>query len=706
MKFFSVFWVLVFVFSASFCFAQKQVEISGQKFILYDVTKSESVFSICQKYKVSQDDLVKANPGISGVVKAGTTVKIPVAQVAQETKKADPERQPAVEEGQFYYHKVGVKQTIFTIARQYEITVNDIIRFNPEATKGISVGQILKIPVNIDKKAEEAQNQELDVSQYSVHPVVSGETLYSLEQRYGISHDEMMKYNPTLENGLKTGMKLKIPMKKVSQEPVPQVVPEEKNVTKYKVGQGETLFSLAARFGVDVDDIKNANPSLLSRSLEAGEIILIPRKGAENKSGQQEENLQTVSIPDTPGTKSDCNPASVKKQNYKVAFLLPFYLDGNENPASIDKNQVLSKINLEKQAAASVDTVVYAGVNIDSKALGFLEFYEGALLAVDSLQRTGMKVETYAFDVSNQKMVNALLQLDVMRDIDLIVGPVYPEFQETVASFAAKNRIPMISPLASNGNLEINNSWYFKVSPTRDYQIEQTATYVDKELGQKNYVLLQYDGNPNSADAQLAKLCKDKLSSRGASFHEYNLQQNGLNDINTVLSGTSENVFFIPTDNEAQVSLAITNLNTLAETSNVILVGSSMLTKLKSIQPENFHKVQLRYLSPYFVDYRKSLVKRVVAQFREVYAAEPSPFSFQGFDVTCYFLGALQRFGKDFRDCLPNYKAELTQMNFSFDKVAPMGGYVNKSLFVTSYERNFDILNLGSFVDGSFKSNK
>ena len=173
-----------------------------------------------------------------------------------------------------------------------------------------------------------------------------------------------------------------------------------------------------------------------------------------------------------------------------------------------------------------------------------------------------------------------------------------------------------------------------------------------------------------------------------------------------MLSGTSENVFFIPTDNEAQVSLAITNLNTLAETSNIILVGSSMLTKLKSIQPENFHKVQLRYLSPYFVDYRKSLVKRLVAQFREVYAAEPSPFSFQGFDVTFYFLSALQRFGKDFRDCLPNYKAELTQMNFSFDKVAPMGGYVNKSLFVTSYERNFDILNLGSFVDGSFKSNK
>jgi LysM repeat protein/ABC-type branched-subunit amino acid transport system substrate-binding protein len=712
MKVFSAIGLFVFAIAlANPCFSQKQVEISGVKYILYSASKDESVFSICQKYKVSQADLLKANPGLPAVLKAGTTVKIPAGTVAtEEPKKAEPQVQAVpVAEDEYYYHKVTGKQTIFTIAKQYGIQVNDLIRNNPEITKGISVGQVLKIPVN--QTSAETNTKQPEVSEYTVHPVVSGETLYSLEQRYGVSHEEMMTFNPALQNGLKTGMKLKIPVKKTMTDEAPVAQVNEKNVSGYKVEKGETLFSLASRFGVEVDDIKKANPSLFSRSLEAGETISIPAPAkpseaqkVSNEVVESKVNEQTVQE----GIKnSDCS--SVKpnpKQSYKAAFLLPFYLAGNDNPSALNKEQLMGKISIARQVVTNpADTsVVYAGVNIEPKALGFLEFYEGALLAVDSLQRAGMNVEVYAFDVSNQKMINQLLQLDEMREMNLIVGPVYPELQETVASFAAKNRIPMISPLAATGAYEQNNSWYFKVSPTREYQVEQTALYVEKELKNRNFVMLNYDGNPSSADAQLAKLCKEKLTSGNTrnSFHEYNLQQRGLNEIGSVLSTSADNVFFIPTDNEAQVTMAITNLNTLSETSSVILVGSQMLTKLKSIQPENFHRVRLRFLSPYFVDYSKPLVRRVVGQYRDVFSAEPTQFSFQGYDVTYYFLSVLQKFGKDFRSCLPTYRQEMTQMNFSFVKVAPMGGFVNQSLFVTSYERNYDVLNLGTFINGAF----
>jgi LysM repeat protein/ABC-type branched-subunit amino acid transport system substrate-binding protein len=707
MKIFSAICLFVFAVSmANPCFSQKQVEISGVKYILYNALKDESVFSICKKYKVSQSDLLKANPGLPAVLKGGTTVKIPVGTVAEETPKVQRPVNPSAQtsEDEYYYHKVSVQQTVSSIARQYGITANDLIRYNPEIAQGITPGQVLKIPVKLTTAGENPAQP--DASAYTVHPVVSGETLYSLEQRYDISHQEMMQLNPALENGLKTGMKLKIPAKKASTEPDVPISADEKNLSKYKVERGETLFSLASRFGVEVEDIKRANPSLYSRSLESGETISIPQ--TKNQAGPQKASTEMVLSPATEPARHDevqspgCLAGKVNpKQKYKAAFLLPFYLAGNDNPAGLNKEQIMGKISIAKQVITNPadTTMVFAGVNIDSKALGFLEFYEGALLAVDSLQRTGMNIEVYAFDVSNQKMINALLQLDEMRDMSLIIGPVYPELQETVASFAAKNRIPMISPLASTGTLEQNNSWYFKVNPTKEYQVEQTARYVEKELARKNYILLQYEGNASSADAQLAKMCKERLTSGGnkGSFHEYNLPQRGLNEINSVMSETAENVFFIPTDSEAQVSMAITNLSTLAETSNVLLIGSQMLPKLKSIQTENFHRVRLRYLSPYFIDYTKPLVRRVVGQYREVYSAEPSQFSFQGFDVAYYFLSALQRYGKDFRNCLPEYKKELTQMNFSFSRVAPMGGFINQSLFVTSYERNFDVLNLGTF---------
>ena len=719
MKLFAV--VLAFTLFISItdaCFSQKQVEILGVKYILHTVAKNETVFNLCQKYKVSQKDIMQANPGLSAILKSGTTVKIPVAEFAPESKKQEPvTKAQSVAEEEYYYHKVAARQTLVTIAKQYGITANDLIRNNPELTKGITPGQVLKIPVSITnaeaQKASELsadQAKNMDISEYSVHPVVSGETLYSLEQRYGISHDDMLKFNPTLQNGLKTGMKLKIPVKKTLIFEVKEDALHNAEIAyaKYRVEQGETLFSLASRFGVEVEDIKKANPSLLSRSLESGETILIPGKtipiisNEYNTEIKHDQKIELVNSPEV--NVSDCSSEQVaKKQKYRAALLLPLYLSGNENPepASINKALLMSKISITRQLVVNpTDTaVVFAGVNIDQRAVGFLEFYEGALIALDSLQRMGMNVELNVFDVSNQKIINALVQMDEFRDLNLIIGPVYPELQETVASFAAKNRIPMISPLASTGNFEQNNSWYFKVNPSREYQIEQTALYAAEDLRNKNFILLQLSGNSTSADAQLAQLCKEKLAvnARKNLFHEYNLPQQGINALKPLLADSAENIFIIPTDNEAQVSVAVTNLTALAEHYNIVLLGTQMLPKLKSIQTENYHRTRLRYLSPYLVDYNRPQVRRFVGRYREMYSAEPTQFSFQGFDVTYYFLSALYSYGKDFRHCLPDHNMELTQMNFNFEKSSPLGGYTNHSLFVTSYEHNFDVLNLGVF---------
>lgn len=702
MKLIFAFCLLVFVISVPHSgFSQKEVEISGVRYVLHTVTKSETVFSLCQKYKVTQKDLLLANPGLTAVLQAGSTVKIPVGKVVAEPKRQEPKVKKAPDE-EIYYHKVASKQTIYSIAKQYGITADELIRLNPELANGLNTGQVLKIPVRLTKAGEQpagVQEAKDEASDYLVHQVVAGETLFSLEHRYGLTHEEMLKHNPELQDGLKTGMKLKIPKKAAGLSAEPAAAPQK--FIKYQVEKGETLFSLSSRFGVEVSELKKANPSLLSRSLETGEVLLIPQNSPakNNPGGEQQTGSEQFSE-----VQRGCNPHPMAKaQKYKAGLLLPLYLPGNENvtAAGLNKTLLLSKINLSnKVMSVSTDTTLTVnGVNIDSKALGFLEFYEGALLAVDSLQRKGMNIELYVFDASNQRTVNALLQLDEFRDLNLIIGPVYPELQETVASFAAKNRIPMISPLSQAGNFEQNNSWYFKVNPTKEYQLEETADYIAGEFHSKNFFLLKVNGSSSSAEAKLAQLSREKLAVRPGKkmYREYSFQQQGVNAIKPLLDATGENVFIIPTDNEAQVSVTVTNLTALAEHYNVVLMGTSALPKLKSIQTENYHRIRLRYLSPYFVDYNNPLVRRFVGQYRSTFSAEPSQFSFQGFDVSYYFLSALYYYGKDFRGCLPEYPMELTQMAFNFRKVSPMGGYMNNGLFVTSYERNFDVLNFGTF---------
>lgn len=711
--FISLFLFAVIISIPYSCFSQKEIEIAGVKYVLHTVKKSETVFSLCQKYKVTQSDLKQANPGLTTILQAGSTVKVPVGKVVAEPKKEETNKQVVTEE-EYYYHKVNKKQTIFSIAKQYGITANDLIRYNSELTNGLQIGQVLKIPVSITSSDGQAKNESSAVSamqdnlaDYTVHPVVAGETLYSLEQRYGITHEEMLKFNPVLQNGLKTGMKLKIPVKTASQ--IAEPVSNPQTFTRHKVEKGETLFSISSRFGIEVSELKKANPLLLSRSLEAGEIILIPQNVVQKSNVSDGVNPNAIQNTEDTGS-GICNPVSgISMQKFKAGLLLPLNLPGNDkiDPVGIDKALLLSKISFSNQSIlSSADTTITLnGVNIDQKTLGFLEFYEGALLAIDSLQRKGMNIELYVFDVSNQQMVNALLQMEEFFELNLIIGPVYPELQQTVASFAAKNRIPMISPLSSAGNYEQNNSWYFKANPTKEYQLEQTATYIADELSDRNFILLQLSGNSTSPDAQLAKLSKEKLVGRSGKnlFHEYNFQLHGVNAVKPLLDETGENIFIIPTDNEAQVSVAVTNLTALAEHYNIVLMGTSALPKLKSIQTENYHRIRLRYLSPYFIDYKKPLVRRFVSQYRETFSDEPSQFSFQGFDVSYYFLSALYQYGKDFRNCLPDYPMELTQMEFHFRKVAPMGGFMNHGMFVTAYERNFDILNYGTV--GSLQAN-
>ena len=724
--FISICYFTVFILNVQLGYSQKEIEISGKKYLLHEVTKGETTYGLCQKYHLTQAALNEANPNITAVLTPGSTVKIPLKKDVAESKPTLPLSKTGAAEPEYYYHKVSKDQTIFSIAKQYGITSNELIRYNPDITNGLVVGKVLKVPAKtikaVDSSAkpttigEGAKSILPDTKTeagFITHTVAGGETLYALVQKYGVTREELIGLNPSLKNGLTIGAILKIPQKNTQQVTVIEL--PISSFEKYKVEKGETLFSLASRFNVEVSELKKANPSLFGRSLENGETILIPKHSAAANMVKAEKQPASKMVAEVPqdNEPGNCNPIiGDNHQKYKVGLLLPLYLHGNDhiNPSELNVGVLLKKIDFSQVSnhlnTGNTDSLAVGnGISIDPRAESFLEFYEGAMLAIDSLQQNGMNIELCVFDASNQNMINGLLQLDVFRELDLIIGPIYPELQQSVASFAAKNRIPMVSPLASTGNYEETNSYYFKVNPTKEYQIEQTAQYIADKFRDKNFVLLPMIGNSNSTEAKLAQLGKEKLiaarqlkKTSKDLFHEYNFQQQGLNPLKPLLDEKGENIFIIPSDNEAQVSVAVTNLNAIAENYNVVLIGTSNLPKLKSIQTENYHHIRLRYLSPTFVNYSKPLVRRFINRYRETFSGEPTQFSYQGFDVSYYFLSALYRYGKDFRNCLPKYPMELTQMNFSFRRVTPMGGYMNQSLFITAYERNYDILNYGTLV--------
>ena len=756
------FLLVCFVLIQSLSFSQeRRVNVDGQSFLVHRVKKGDTLFSLSKSYQLDKKDLLNANPDLLFGLKVGQDLKIPTGKEVVElvVTKEKQERQPV-----FHSYKVRRKNTLHSISRMYNISIEDIVKYNPKVKNGLRKGMVLLIPdaadlvkikeeqielveeeqelvhrvrgdetlyslskkydrsissilklnpelmeglkIGMDLRIPEEKEQEelaaVKTDGFFTHLVETGETFWQLERRFGCSQNELVGYNPVLANGLKAGLNIQIPAHRIPQ--LAAVIIDENQFDKHLVGTGETLYSLAIRYQTRISELKKANPVLDYRGLIAGETITIPRVIADDQIVLVEPvQAEPIVVP----LDENCNSALISStQNYQIGLLIPLYLEANDTvnhiritPREIKKDSLLMA-QFEEAFVAGRDTFDVRNEQIIyPRSENFMHFYEGVLLAVDSLQEAGMNIELHVFDTSNgQEEIDSLIQLDIFRELDLIIGPVFPNLQKTVADFANKNRIPMVSPLSSAGSLEQNNPWYFKVNPTKDLLIRETANYLGEEYFDKNLIVMKMGAFRDLPEANLVELSREKFFSTGFNnevsevlFREYSFTNEGYWGLPHILSKDRENVLIIPSQTEGKISVAVTNLNALAEDYPITLVGLSNYQRYQSIQTEYYHHVKLKLLSPYFVDYHSQVTTTFIGDFREQFAAEPNQFSFQGYDVAFYFMSALKKYGKDFRDCLPAHRMKLTQCKFDFQRQSRFGGYMNHGLFVTSYNPDYTI---------------
>ena len=132
--------------------------------------------------------------------------------------------------------------TLYSIAKKYNTTVNEIKSINNLKTNTLSIGQILKIPELIDD---------------DYYIVKKGDTLYSISKKYNITVNELKSLNNLTSNTLSINQKLIIP-----------------KINTYTVKKGDTLYSIAKNNNTTVDNIKLKN-NLKSNLINVGDILLI-----------------------------------------------------------------------------------------------------------------------------------------------------------------------------------------------------------------------------------------------------------------------------------------------------------------------------------------------------------------------------------------------------------------------------------------------
>lgn len=722
--------------------AGERVVEEGVTYYLHTVKAGETLFSIAKHYQITLEEVNRANPSLAGTIRPGDVLKVP-AGAEKRGVEGSSSQQPA----HIILHKVQRKETLYFISRKYGVSIDEILSYNPGLTQ-LKRGETIRVPqwgsqplpgaaqtgaeasvhwvqagetlysisrrygVSVTALLEEnpgarelKQGMRLTIpgrrttgagpgtlpasEEYSMHIIQQGETLYSLSKKFGVSADRLVALNPALDRSFKAGTEIRVPRVAVV---TPAVTPAQGEGTqRHIVAAGETLFSISGKYGVEMGELVAANPVLEGRPPRTGDTLVV--RGAAKPASAE------VSAPGrTPSADCKVKTSYHDPEEVRVALLLPLMIDANRylnaEFLSGKSDDEPADGNHPNQVAATPYKEGY--ISFQGSSENFLHFYEGALMAVDSLRQMGIKVRLDVYDTEQKPAkVKSLVASGDLEHADLIIGPVFPNEQKEISDYARERQITVVSPLSASDEVTKGNPYFIQINPPREFVAQKTVEHMVASYPNGNLVVLQTGNSSVSAEKE-AELLRLEIARKGGNDGKervklVNYRKEGFSVLREAMVNGRKNVILISSDNEAEVSVAVSNVKMLARDFDVTLIGNNRFPQFESINPESFHAGNLEYLTPYWPDTRQRVTRSFVSKFRNFYKGEPNQFSMQGYDALFYFTKAYSDFGKGMLQCIPNASAQLVQGNYRFEPLTS-GGFINHGLIVVLYTSDFNII--------------
>lgn len=222
----------------------------------YTVQKGDSLWSIANKLGVSVDELKRVNNLTSNTLQIGQVLKVP---------NTTPTPPPS---GSTTY-TVQKGDSLWLIAEKFNTTVDELKRLNNLTSNTLQIGQVLNLPSTVVTPDSNA-----------TYTVQAGDSLWLIANRFNTTVDELKRLNNLTSDTLQIGQVLRLPG---SSTPI---VPPTDNTTSYIVQAGDSLWSIANKFGISVDELKRVN-NLTSNVLQIGQVLQIPStENGEEDTGQ------------------------------------------------------------------------------------------------------------------------------------------------------------------------------------------------------------------------------------------------------------------------------------------------------------------------------------------------------------------------------------------------------------------------------------
>lgn len=609
--------------------SRNKVLLAGKVYYLHSVQKGETIYSLCRAYNVSETELRKENPGLEGGLKEGMVLKIPERGPVQE--------KPLPGDTSVYvFHIVNKGETLFSLAKFYGITVDQIAEYNPEVKySAIQVNQVLKIPRSILRSA----------------PKVA-------EKGEGIPGRQL-------------------------------------DSTRYIVGQGETLYSLSRRWNTTPSEIILANGGAVWRGLKAGDTILIPLQRKEHIPSSSIvspsipvilSDTTTVSgeshyypLPDTCTCDSSYLP--VHKGPLSLNLLLPFNI--NRGIAEIN-DTLLSKLSDPSFAFRSTSETLLKN--------GWYEYYLGFLLGAQKMQNKGYSLKITVTDLGDAPVITGPMLSRIESAIpDVVISSVADSRINTLDSFCTRMEIPLITSVFPN---VLTDSQSFRFISFETSQKAILASLANWFRTKDEFLLIVIHPADSASRQTLIKL-KNLLPEKR--IVEAVQNDTAMAAIEPYLTRNDTNVVLVLSDREEYVGETLRNLMLLARTYPFVVLGSPSWNNFTSIDAAYFHQLQLQYFTPYLIDYRNSDVKDFLRLFRNTFGFYPVKinsrgmhFAMMGYDMACMIIPQAFRYGKALRECFNPYLKGLLG-DFRFYRNSSCAGYSKLSLYLVKYGKDYSV---------------
>lgn len=628
----------------------------GQPYYMHFVKQGETVQSLAQLYGVTNVDILQANPEIATGLRPDRVIRIPV-----KADRTEPKPQVQDQGDGRLQHEVMPKETWYGIARMYKVPVKDLIQANADV-------DTLKIGMKIFIPGHSTQNHVI-TGNYAEHTVRPQETLYSLAKRYNTTVEELQRLNTFLADGLKVGQVLMVPVTDTQSDLKLQVT--DTAYIGHIVQKKETLYSIAKQYGIDQQAIIKANPSFNGK-LNKGDVLRIPVITKEVKPFTRPDTVilgrQINQAAEEGRLREPCSRMHVNTKEYHIALLVPMQLE------LVDSIRVSDPAGLK-----SAD---------EYSAFDFIQFYEGALIAADSMARAGMKVKVHVFDAdygSDVHKTRKILLKPEMAGMDLIIGPFFAESFSLVAEFAKKNQIAVVNPLSRRSEITKGNEFIIKMQPSGWAQYNALGKYLANAHHSDNIIIVKRNDEENSNIAKVLKSAFLADSINPVRFKEVVYSSGGWSSISNNLSSSKPNMVVILTSDKAVLPALLRDLAEKANTHYISVVGLPEWEDME-LDYNYLMKLNTHFFRPWFVDYESAAAKHFIRSYRERFAGEPEleKHAYLGYDATLYFLQALQGYGNGFLSCLESLNNKGLSSDFIFLK-SPGGGFENFGTAVFKY---------------------